>query len=176
MDRNPDRSLVERIAALEAEVTQLRSECAQLRARVECPPRAPFRVVDEAGKTLFEVARRGPLSHLRLFDPEGHFLVTLAGIPSGGCIAIHDPAGAEVVGIASGKRGGTIAISDRSAQLVGWMNVTDGGGHIVTRDSSGTITSMHPTPGDSATAEPKLTEAASGVDEEDLLSAAMPSG
>jgi len=136
--------LLERLASLEQQIERQQRRCEALAARLEGVLRTPFRVLDEHGSVVLEVVRNEAGVRLRLLDGEGRFLVTFTDIASGGSIAVHNRKGAEVVGLAAGHHGGNIGISTHTGQLAGWLNVTETGGHIVTRDLEGHITSRHP--------------------------------
>ena len=133
--------LAERLAALEERVREQEQELAQLRAGAGSRVCAPFVVVDETDHAILEVAARGDRVHLRLMGPAGTFLVTLTQTAGGGAVAVHDTEGREVAGLASGPHGGSLSISDDAGNLVAWVNVTESGGHFITRDHEGRVTS-----------------------------------
>ena len=132
-------ALLERLAALEQQVEDQRGEIERLRAQVQGPLTAPFRVVDDAGGTVLEVAKHTGGVHLRLLDGDGHFLITLQNVAGMGAVTVHGHQGIESVALGVSKHGGNIGISNAAGQLVGWLNVTERGGHVVVRDNEGNI-------------------------------------
>jgi hypothetical protein len=92
---------------------------------------------------VVEITRTDAGVRLRLVD-DGHFLVTLGGIRSGGSLAVHSESGGEAVALAAGRHGGNLGVSSSQGELVAWINVSETGAHIVTRDRDGNITSRQP--------------------------------
>lgn len=65
-------------------------------------------------------------------------------VASGGSIARHDSTGYEAVGLAAGPHGGNVGISSEAGKLMAWLNISDSGAHLVTRDEEGNVTGRVP--------------------------------
>jgi hypothetical protein len=120
--------LRERVEALERELARLKGEqAAQLQV--------PVCVRDEQGRPVLEIASGAAGPRLRLLDQDGGFLVTLQGIASGGDLVVHGSGGSVAAAMGAGPHGGTVSVYDVDGQLKGWVNVTEAGGHVVTRET-----------------------------------------
>jgi hypothetical protein len=136
--------LMARLDALERQLDEQTRRCQALQEQVEGLLRVPFRVLGREGRVVLEVTDTEAGVRLRLREGDGRFLVTLGSIRSGGSLAIHGAESSEVVGLAAGPHGGTIGVNANAGTLLGWLNVTESGGHLVLRSPEGETTTLLP--------------------------------
>jgi hypothetical protein len=101
--------------------------------------RTPFRVVDEQGRLLLEVAGGPAGGQLRLFDLRGEVVAVLGATGAGGTLGIYNPAGQLVAALTVNEEagGGTVGVNNAAGENRGLFFADNDGGHVGTANAAG---------------------------------------